>query len=195
MRRRQLLSPTMSDSGDPLAANDDPLVLAMPRRELFRISGFCLQVDLGIIESVADDSWYGVASSLVGNRDAKEVRLGLVVQRGDHVLVDEAGALLQITRIGPEVARLGTGVKALRDLAQLAVAHFLGVDRARVELAGLLNEDSLPALRDTFVLVYRCYAPAGAATPAGQSWVPIRQLAALPLEPASIVVAAGLYPA
>lgn len=185
----------MSDPGDPLPATDDPLVLAMPRRDLFRISGFCLQVDLGILESVSDDSWYGAASTLIGNLDAKEVRLGLVVQRGDQVLVDEGGALLQTTRIGPDVARLGAGLKALRDLAQLAAAHFLAVERVRVELAGYLNEDSLPDLRDAFVLVYRCHAPEGAQAPVGQSWVPIRQLGALPLEAASVVVAATLFPA
>lgn len=186
----------MPDSAEPSdAGSDDPLVLAMPRRELFRISGFCARVDLGILESIADESWYGAASSLAGNLDAKEVRLGLIVQRGDHVLVDEGGTLLQTTRIGPDVASLGGGIKALRDLAQLAVAHFLGVPRVRVELCGYLNEDGLPELRDAFLLVYRCHAADGVAAPAGQSWVPIRQLRALPLDPASVVVASALFPA
>jgi len=185
----------MSAADDAFATTDDPLVLAMPRRELYRITGFCRQVELGILETLVEESWYAVTSSLVGNLDAKEVRLGLVVQRGDHVLVDEGGALLQATRIGPEVARLGSGIKAMRDFAQLAVAHFLGVERVRVELVGYLNEDSLAALRDAFVLVYRCHAPADAVAPAGQSWVPLRQLAALPLEAASVLIVSGLYPA
>ena len=184
----------MSESDAPIPASDDPLVLAMPRRDLFRITGFCQRIDLAILESVVQDSWYALASTLVGNLDAKEVRLGLIVQRGDQVLVNEAGALLQTTRIGPDIAQLGSGVKALRDLANLAAAHFLHLERARVELIGYLNEDSLPGLRDAFVLGYRCVAPEGAAAPAGQSWVPIRQLGALPLEPASVVVAAALYP-
>ena len=185
----------MPEPEDVTPTGDDPLVLAMPRRDLFRIAGFCTRVDLAILESLADDTWYAAASSLVGNLDAKEVRLGLIVQRGDHVLVDEAGALLQTTRVGPDAARLGAGVKVLRDLAQLAVAHFLAVPRVRVELTGYLNEDSLPELRHAFIFVYRCHAPEGTGAPAGQSWVPIRQLAALPLEPASVLVASALFPA
>ena len=185
----------MSDaagSGDPAPA--DPLVLAMPRRELFRVSGFTTQVDLTILESLAEDSWYALSSSLVGNFDAKEVRVGLVVVRGREVLIDEHGSLLHATPILPEIGKLGAGIKALRDLAALAGSHFLGVPRVRVELAGYCNDDSLAELRNVFVLVYRCRAPEDCAAPAGMAWVAHADIPRHPLDPASALVSGALFP-
>lgn len=179
-------------SADP---GDDALVLAMPRKELFRLSGFTATIDMAIIEALNEDAWYALPSTLVGNLDAKEVRLGLVVTAGDRVLIDEGGNLLHTTRIGPEVARLGRGLKALRDLASLAGARFVGVDRLRAELAGYLNDDSLPDHRHAFVMVYRCRVGEGLTAPAGLSWVGLKSLSAIPLDPASILVAGGLFTA
>jgi len=176
-------------------ALDDPLVLAMPRKELFRITGFVTTIDIAIIEAVAEDSWYSAASTLVGNLDAKEVRIALVFTQGEQVLLDEGGNLFHTTRVGPEVAKLGKGLKGLRDLARVAGAHFLGVPEIRCELAGLLNEDALAEHRNTFYLVYRCRLGDVATPPAGFTWLGIARLALMPLDPVSIVVAGGLFPA
>lgn len=188
----------MSESAGqpPLASTslEDPLVLAMPRKELFRINGFVTTIDMAIIEAVAEDSWYGAASTLINNFDAKEVRLGLVVCQGDQVLIDEGGNLLHTTRIGPEVAKLGKGLKALRDLARLAGAHFLGVDSVRCELAGFLNEDALAEHRHAFYMVYRCRIGEPVAPPHGMTWVGVQHLVSMPLDPVSIVVTGGLFP-
>ncbi len=126
---------------DPAAhdAGADPLVLAMPRRELFPINGFTVNVDLLVLESLAEESWFALASSLVGNMDAKEVRLGLVITREREVLIDRTGSLLHTTPILPEVGKLGGGIKGLRDLALIAGSQFLGLERVRVELAVFCN--------------------------------------------------------
>jgi hypothetical protein len=173
---------------------EDPLVLAMPRRELFRFSGFITAIDLGVIESIGGESWYAVASSLVGNLDAKEVRLGLLIERDGQVLVDEAGSILHVARVGPEVGKLASGIKGLRDLALLAGARFVGVERVRCELTGFLNEDAIPGYRDALVLIYRCRVPPEAQTPPAMSWVGPRQLAHLAIDPVAAMIAEKLYP-
>lgn len=178
----------------PSLLADDPLVLAMPRKELFRFTGFSIAIDLSIIESLAQDSWYTVASSLVSNFDAKEVRLGLIFERADQVLLDESGVILHTIRLGPEVGTLGRGVKALRDLALLAGARFVGVERVRCELTGFLNEDGIVGYKGAMVMVYRCRAPDEAQAPTGMTWVSRSQLTQLPIDPVSVMVAEKLYP-
>ena len=178
----------------PSLLADDPLVLAMPRKELFRFTGFSIAIDLSIIESLAQDSWYTVASSLVSNFDAKEVRLGLIFERADQVLLDESGVILHTIRLGPEVGTLGRGVKALRDLALLAGARFVGVERVRCELTGFLNEDGIVGYKGAMVMVYRCRAPDEAQAPTGMTWVSRSQLSQRPIDPVSIMVAEKLYP-
>lgn len=178
---------------DESAQNEDPLVLAMPRRELFRFSGFSTAIDLDLIDSIAGESWYAAASTLVGSLEAKEVRLGLLCERGDEVLVDAAGSLLHSTRVGPEIGRLGHGIKALRDLALLAGARFLAVERVRCELVGFLNEEVISGYRGALLLVYRCRAGDQASTPPGMTWVHRRQLAQWALDPVAVMIAAQLY--
>ena len=175
------------------STDDDPLVLAMPRRELFRFSGFTTAIDLALIESLSNESWYTVASTLVSNFDAKEVRLGLLFERGDFVLLDAGGALLHTTSVGPEVGKLGSGIKALRDLALLAGARFVGVERVRCELTGFLNEDGIPGYKEAMILVYRCRVSEDAQSPPGMNWVGRAQLASLPVDPVSVLIAEKLY--
>lgn len=189
----------MNEPAQPVPApsllGEDPLVLAMPRRELFRFTGFTTAIDLAVIESLGQESWYAVASTLVSNFDAKEVRLGLLLERGEQVLLDEAGSILHTTRLGPEVGALGSGIKALRDLALLAGARFVGVERVRCELTGFLNEEAIPGYRGAMVLVYRCRVPEEAQTPQAMNWVSRRQLAQLPIDPVAVMIAEKLYPA
>jgi len=182
-------APASADSSSPV------LVLAMPRRELFPISGFTLRIDLRVLDSLVDESWYADPATLVGNLDAKEVRLGLVACRGDAVLVSDAGLLLHTTAIAPEIGRLGSGLRALRELALLAGRRFLGEEGCRVELCGYCNDDGLREIRDSFILIYRCRVPEHCPAPAGMAWADRRRLADLPLEPASALIAAGMFTA
>ena len=79
----------------------------MPRRELFRINGFTRQIDLQILASLAEDTWFAAPSALANDFDAKEVRLGVVVTRTqdgvEQVLIDRHGVVLHSTPIPPEV--------------------------------------------------------------------------------------------
>lgn len=176
--------------------DESSLVLAMPRRELFRINGFTKHVDLEILHSLADDSWYAAPASLVGNFDAKEVRLGLVVIRAqdgaDQVLVDSHGVALHATPIPPEVGHLGPGLAALRQLALVAGRTLLGISNGTVELIGYCNDDTLPECRPFFLLVYRLRVPSGAPAPAGMNWISRPAISGVPLDPVSALVIAGL---
>ena len=49
-----------------MSMDETSLVLAMPRRELFRINGFTRRVDLEILASLADDCWYKSLSLQLG---------------------------------------------------------------------------------------------------------------------------------
>ncbi len=176
--------------------DDETLVLAMPRRELFRVSGFTVQVALEVLQSLADESWYAAAPSLVGNLDAKEVRLGLIAVRGDaggdQLLVSESGVLLHATPIPPEAGAMGTGLRAMRQLALAAGTQLMGGARCQVELIGYCNDDALPECRHFFILVYRLRVPENCPAPAGMSWISQRRLAGVPLDPVSVLVAAAL---
>lgn len=172
------------------APDEQELVLAMPRRELFSVSGFTTQVEMRVIESLAEESWFATPSVLRGDLDAKEVRLGMLVQRGEEALIDDAGVLLHATPIPPETANLGEGLRGLRELARVA-AHELLRERCRgVQLMGYFNEDGLPETRPFFVLVYLVQGEDDAPAPAGMSWIARERLAGQPLDPASSVVAA-----
>lgn len=176
--------------------DDAALVLAMPRRELFRISGFTKQVDLEILHSLADDSWFAAPASLVGNFDAKEVRLSLVVmctsEGVDQVLVDGHGVALHATPIPPEVGHLGPGLAALRQLALVAGRTLLGISNGTVELIGYCNDDTLPECRPFFLLVYRLRVPPESPAPAGMQWISRPAIGGVPLDPVSALVIAGL---
>jgi hypothetical protein len=182
------------EAGEAMAAENEPLVMAMPRRELFRVNGFTTRVDLGVMESLAEEAWFAAPSTLSGNFDAKEVRLGLVVTRADQVLISEQGCLLHMTPIMPEVANLGVGLRALRELAVLAGRQFLGGVACQVELLGYCNDDAMADIRPFFILVYRCQAAGDCAAPEHMSWVSRQQLAAFPLDPVSAMVSGALAP-
>jgi hypothetical protein len=180
-------------SAESLPSHEKMLVLAMPRRELYRFSGFSSAVDLQLLESLANEAWYTAPAILAGSLDAKEVSLGLVFERGDCVLINAVGAILHTSRLGSDVAKMGRGIKILRDLALLAGARFVGVDRVRCELAGFLNEDAIPGYKNAMVLVYRCRVPEEAGAPPGTAWVPRQKLTQIPVDAISAMIADVLY--
>lgn len=173
-------------------SDDAQMVLAMPRRELFRISGFTTKIDIPVLDSLADESWYAAPVTLNGNLDAKEVRLGVVVVRGDHVLVSENGELLQLTPIPPEVSNLGHGIRGLRELALAAGKTLLGTSKGNVELWGFCNDDSLAEVRQWFILVYKFFVRDDSPAPSGMSWVKASALSGMPIDPVSATIAGSL---
>src|SRR3954467_15862562 len=152
--------------------DEDPqLVLAMPRRELFRIQGFVPPNDIAVLESLADESWFAAPEALAANFDAKEVAVGVIILRPGHALVSDAGVLLHATPVPPEAGQLGSGLAALKHFALAAGRHLLGTGAGRLELVGFCNDDALPETRGVFVLVYKMRAPDDAPAPAGMAWV------------------------
>ncbi len=170
---------------------DTQLVLAMPRRELFRINGFTRKIEMDILHSLTEDTWYAMPASLENNYDAKEVRLGVVVTRdhgGEQFLIDEYGVALHATPIPPEAGQLGSGLVSLRQLALVAGKTLVGVTNAQVELVGYCNEDSLPECRPYFLLVYRLRVPPSEVTPPGMNWISKAALHGVPLDPVSALI-------
>lgn len=170
--------------------------MAMPRRELYKVSGFSRTVDFAVLESLGEEHWFAAVSTLRGNVDAKEVRLGLVVTRvgetGQQVLVESRGVLLHAAQVPPEVTRFGSGLRALRELARAAAAQLLGTPVTIIELIGYLNDDALSEIRDAVVLIYRVRLPASHPAPADMNWLAIDRLKDIPLDPMSSLVAPGL---
>ncbi len=177
--------------------DDTPLVLAMPRRELFRIHGFTQRVEPAILTSIIADGWYAAPEAVAADSDAKEVRIGILIRRpaaegdGDgkpQYLVSEDGILLHVSPIPPESAKFGEGLAALRRFAQALGEALLRRGDCRIELVGYCNEDALVECRRCFLLIYRLITAADTAAPEGMSWVPRSALAGLALEPVSALV-------
>jgi hypothetical protein len=165
------------------------LVMAMPRRELFRIQGFVPPNDVAVLESLAEESWFAAPALLQNDFNAKEVRLGIIAARGPEVLLDPDGVLLHATPIPPEVGSLGgSGLAVLRKLALTAARLLLGTEQGRVELVGFCNEDAMQECRGIFLLVYRFAVPDQVAAPIGMRWVARTALGAEPLDPVSALV-------
>lgn len=177
--------------------DDQALVLAMPRRELFRISGFCRTVDFAVLDSLAEESWFATPPSLIDNFEAKEVRLGLIIVRRDgndeQALVSEAGVLLHATPIPPEVGAMGRGLRALRNLSLAAGSQLMGTKGGQVELIGYCNDEALPECRMYFILVYRLRLPAACSAPPEMSWIGVSNLHGVPLDPVSAMIAGQLH--
>jgi hypothetical protein len=170
------------------------LVLAMPRRELFRIQGFVPPTDVAILESLAEESWYAAPSLLATDFDAKEVRLGLVVTKPGQVLLSETGVLLHATCVPPEAARLGSGLASLKHFALAAGRQLLATAGGRIELAGFCNEDALQECRGIFILVYRFQSSDDLPAPQGMGWVAHADLPGVPLDPVSALVLDAVRP-
>ncbi len=176
-----------------VAMSDDEMVMAMPRRELYKVLGFTRRIDYAVLETLDQEHWFTVPAMLRGNPDAKEVRIGLVVTRladGDEqVLVEETGVLLHAAPIPPEFERFGNGLRALRELARAAAAQLVGGPVPGIEMIGYLNDDSLPECRDAFLLIYRARLPLDRPTPAGMNWIGTHRLKDVALDPVSSLMA------
>lgn len=171
--------------------SDSDLVMAMPRRELYKVSGFTRAIDYAVLESLDGEHWFSAPGILRDNPDAKEVRLGLIALRSaesDQVLIEERGVLLHAAPIPPEAAQFGAGLRALRELARAAAGQLLGCEVGVIELLGYLNDDALAECRDAFILVYQAQVRADLAAPEGMSWVGLDHLHEVALDPVSSLV-------
>jgi hypothetical protein len=174
----------------------DDLVLAMPRRELYRVSGFAARVALDVLQSVAEESWFATPAAIAADVDAATVHLGVCAVRGTGAaraaLVRADGALLHTAPIPSGVGTLGEGLLGIRLLAQAAGARLTGGERPPVALAGYLHDAALPGLGPALVLVYRLNLDATHPAPPGADWVPLAALPATPLDPLSALAIEAL---
>ncbi len=175
--------------------DDTQLVLAIPRRELFRLQGFSASMDLRVLDSLAEETYFSAPDLLIDSMDAKEVRIALVVVTPTLTLVTEAGVLLHTSSIPPQVAQFGKGLLGMRTLAELAGATLLGLKKSRVELSGLLNDDTMPECRQFLTVAYILQAPEGTAAPAGMLWISRGALRQMPLDPVSAMAVELAAPA
>lgn len=190
---------TQEASPVPTATHEEPLVLAMPRRELFRVSGFTPKVDLVVLDSLSHESWFAAPSAIRQDIDTKEVRIGLVVRRpgaekGGDLLISEDGVAVHCAAVPPEVERFGGRLPALKTLARTGGLALIGggLNQGGIELIGYGQDDSLQELRSCFLLIYRLQIAAGQAAPIGYSWVSAGALRGVALDAVSTVVLAGL---
>ena len=165
------------------------------------MQGLVTRVSLPVLESLADEHWYALSDRLVEDIDAKEIRLGVLVVRGQpqqasEVLINEDGVALQCSAVPSAVEQLGSGLLGLKRLAQLAAEELVQHQGHSVELVGYFNDDQLAESRPYVTLIYRVrYLPKQGdqiAAPHGYSWVGARHTRHLPLEPISRIVIDGL---
>lgn len=165
----------------------------MPRRELYGVSGLVTTVSMAVIESLADEHWYAEADSVADDHDAKEVRLGLLIQRADQYLISEAGGiLLHTTSVPPDASELGPGLAALKNLARVCARGVLSQDPTGVQMLGYLNDDGLVEVRPYLVVVYRVTVASDVPATEGYAWVGGLHLVDIPLDPVSSLVAGAI---
>jgi len=155
----------------------DDLVLAVTTRESIALRGFSPRIELGMLESLQEETWFSQPATIRTDPLAAEVRLVLVFQHADHVLVDEQGRFAADQCILPEAFATSPGLPGLKQYVQGLAQARLGMP-CGCELAGYaFNPVSLPHL---FFLAYRCrVSQAVAVPPESGSWVPSSSLDSL----------------
>lgn len=167
------------------------LVMAMPRAHLFGVDGFIHQVNPIVIEDLAVRSWFACVDAIRSDVEAKEVRLALIIRRGQEYLVDGEGVMANLLSIPAESTSLAPGLEAVRILAQIAGESILG-EKHKSILIGYLNCDKEPSLRPLLVLVYEIVVPGGSLAPEGTSWIAFDRLSGLSLDTLSQAIVKGL---
>jgi hypothetical protein len=172
---------------------DDGLVLAMPRRELFRHGRFSAHIALPVLSSIAQESYLVSPATLAGDLEARRVRIALIVVAGDAVWVAEDGSAVAIADIPPDVDRFGPRLAGIRRLTQAGGKALIGADGS-ITLAGLGIDESLPGLADSVLIAYRYAVPVGTPAPGAGAWVTRAALRQWPVDPVSAILLPELFP-
>lgn len=174
--------------------DDLALVMGMPRRELFTVRGFVTAIDLAVLNSLEDESWFATAAILADDVEAKEVQVGVVFSRESQVLLNEDGIIMHVATVPAEAMELGPVLRSLRDLARMGAEQMMDAQARSVTLRGYFNDDHMESVRPYFIMVYEVVFAADTPAPQGYSWVDRRHLRDVALEPLSIQIAEGLNP-
>ena len=165
---------------------DETLVMAMPRRDLYTLSGFESRIELPILNCLEEEYWLAAPSVIADDVEAKEVQVGVIFNRGNHVLLTEDGVILHTTSIPSEALETGPCLRSLRNLARLGANTVIGFEEKGSVLCGYLNDDQLEELRPYFILVYEVFFADDTPAPNGMSWIDRRHLSDVALDPVSI---------
>lgn len=166
--------------------------MAMPRRELFSVSGFTTRIEMRVLDSLRQEHWFAQPATIAEDVEAKQVCLGLLLRQGGSFLVDCEGLVLHRLPVPAEAGNLGSGLTGLRALARLAANRLLGREAGNPQLIGYLNEDRLKETRPFFIMVYQGQAGPAVEAPAGMVWMSAAALREVPLELVSALVCAEL---
>lgn len=174
--------------------DDLALVMGMPRRELFTVRGFVTAINLEVLSSLEEESWFATPTILADDVEAKEVQVGVVFTRDSQVLLNEEGMIIHVACVPAEAMDLGPALRSLRDLARMGAEQMMDTNARSVTLRGYFNDDQTESTRPYFIMVYEVVFPSESSAPQGYSWVDRRHLRDVALEPISIQVAEGFYP-
>jgi hypothetical protein len=163
------------------------LVLAMPARELFAVTGFTTELAMPVLESLGEEAWFALPEAIRDDPMAREVRLGLVIVRGApgarEVLARADGTILDLSVLLPEHLP-GPGLGALKRHAQAVARTRCGLPAAAncgVEVVGYIHDSKLPDLRHVVVPVYRAVVGPDTPAPSDTSWLSAASLTGLRL--------------
>ena len=147
----------------------DDLVLAVTTRECISLRGFTPRIELGMLESLQEETWFTQPALIRNDPLAAEVRLVLLYQHVDHVLIDEQGRFAADQPLFPNTFGAGPGLPGLKQYVQGLALTRLG-HACGCELAGYaFHPIDQPHL---FYLVYRCRVGLATGVPiASASWV------------------------
>jgi hypothetical protein len=176
------------------------LVLAMPARELFAVTGFTTELAMPVLESLGEESWFALPEAIREDPMAREVRLGMVIVRGTpgarEVLAQADGTILGLSALLPEHLP-GTGLGALKRHAQAVARARSGLPAGAtcgVEVVGYIHDGKLPDLRHVVVAVYRAVVAPETPAPGEASWLRAASLTGLRLAPLCALVARCVDP-
>lgn len=150
------------------------IVLAVTTRECIALRGFTARIELGMLESLQQETWFAQPALIHNEPLAAEVRLVLLFQQSNHVLIDEEGRFTADFPVYPEAFTAGTGLPGLKKHVQAQAQKRIGAP-CGCELVGYgFDPVQLPHL---FFLTYRCRVASTVQVAATSgSWVPASAL-------------------
>ena len=111
----------------------DELVLAVTTRECISLRGFTPRIELGMLESIQEETWFTQPALIRNDPLAAEVRLVLLYQHVDHVLIDEQGCFAADQPLFPDTFAAEPGLPGLKHYVQgLALTRIGQIGRAHV---------------------------------------------------------------
>jgi hypothetical protein len=150
------------------------IVLAVTTRECIALRGFTPRIELGMLESLQHETWFAQPELIHKDPLAAEVRLVMIFQQDDQVLLDEQGHFAADQPLFPEAFAAGAGLPGLKKHVQALARARIGVSCACEFIGYAFDPVQLPHL---FLVAYRCRVAASVPVAAGAgSWVSVASL-------------------